>query len=318
MNTKKRTSGIYAPEYYKKFKCTADKCSHSCCIGWEICIDEETLEKYKQNPETIGTTQLCDGCVSFKLTDDHRCPHLNSSGLCKLIISHGEEYLSDICRNHPRFFNAVGKGVTEAGLGIVCEEACRLMLENDKPFTLCKVDEFDGDADTLCGSLPLSFDPLEQRDIIIGKIESGKSSFTDTVQALENDFALSPIYSLSLDSLAERFLSLEILDPNWQELLSSAQNYSLPTADISLFDLYFCRLLTYFVYRHVSASQSYDNLRARLAFALLSVEMIRYLFERQESISLDTLKAISRAYSEEIEYSENNTDELIFYFESRL
>ena len=39
---------LYAPSYYKKFKCIADKCEHSCCIGWEIDIDEETLEKYEK------------------------------------------------------------------------------------------------------------------------------------------------------------------------------------------------------------------------------------------------------------------------------
>lgn len=38
---------LYAPEYYKNFKCIADKCEHSCCIGWEIDIDEETLKKYE-------------------------------------------------------------------------------------------------------------------------------------------------------------------------------------------------------------------------------------------------------------------------------
>ena len=34
---------IFAPSYYKKFKCIADKCHHNCCIGWEIDIDDEAL-----------------------------------------------------------------------------------------------------------------------------------------------------------------------------------------------------------------------------------------------------------------------------------
>ena len=37
---------LYAPAYYKNFKCIADKCEHSCCVGWEIDIDKETLDKY--------------------------------------------------------------------------------------------------------------------------------------------------------------------------------------------------------------------------------------------------------------------------------
>lgn len=25
-----------APHYYRKFRCTADKCSNTCCTGWQI------------------------------------------------------------------------------------------------------------------------------------------------------------------------------------------------------------------------------------------------------------------------------------------
>ena len=38
---------LYAPKYYKNFKCIADRCPHSCCIGWEIDIDRTTLTKYE-------------------------------------------------------------------------------------------------------------------------------------------------------------------------------------------------------------------------------------------------------------------------------
>ena len=31
------------PNYYMNFKCIADKCRHTCCAGWEIEIDDETL-----------------------------------------------------------------------------------------------------------------------------------------------------------------------------------------------------------------------------------------------------------------------------------
>ena len=34
-------------EIYSGFKCKADKCNHSCCKGWEIDIDEDTLGYYK-------------------------------------------------------------------------------------------------------------------------------------------------------------------------------------------------------------------------------------------------------------------------------
>ena len=28
------------PDYYKEFQCIADQCEHSCCIGWEIDVDD--------------------------------------------------------------------------------------------------------------------------------------------------------------------------------------------------------------------------------------------------------------------------------------
>ena len=45
---------IIAPNYYSQFKCIADKCNHSCCIGWEIDIDNETLEKYNKINNVFG------------------------------------------------------------------------------------------------------------------------------------------------------------------------------------------------------------------------------------------------------------------------
>ncbi len=35
---------LFAPRYYKKFKCSADKCDHSCCVGREIDVDETALK----------------------------------------------------------------------------------------------------------------------------------------------------------------------------------------------------------------------------------------------------------------------------------
>ena len=37
---------LRVPSYYKTFQCIADKCEHSCCIGWEIDIDEDSYDYY--------------------------------------------------------------------------------------------------------------------------------------------------------------------------------------------------------------------------------------------------------------------------------
>ena len=42
------------PSYYKNFKCIGSECKHNCCIGWEIDVDEETAEIYKNVPGDFG------------------------------------------------------------------------------------------------------------------------------------------------------------------------------------------------------------------------------------------------------------------------
>lgn len=39
---------ILKPFYYDDFKCIADKCIDSCCIGWRISIDKESYKNTKE------------------------------------------------------------------------------------------------------------------------------------------------------------------------------------------------------------------------------------------------------------------------------
>ena len=91
---------LFAPKYYNKFKCIADKCAHSCCVGWEIDIDNTTLSKYNSLSCEYGTIikESIENSDSahFQLASHDRCPHLDSNGLCKIIKNIGEEYLDNI------------------------------------------------------------------------------------------------------------------------------------------------------------------------------------------------------------------------------
>ncbi len=319
MANDKSKTGVFAPNYYSEFRCIADRCRHSCCIDWEICIDDRTLEKYRKMQDIMDTISLCEDGACFALAENGRCPHLNEAGLCRIILSHGEEYLSDICQNHPRFFNEVGMGRTEAGLGLVCEEACRLILESEKPFALTQTEmpdaffDIEDDEDA-----PLSFDPLPQRERIFAIIQAPETRLDETLAALTKSFSLPEIPAPAM--WLDRFLSLEILDADWERILQAAKENSAcrnPAQD-GQYEKYHARLLTYFVYRHVSIAQSEDDLRARLAFCVLSVEMIRFLFQKEAEQTKEALIELARRYSAEIEYSEDNTFELIFELERRL
>ena len=133
------------PNYYKKFRCIADKCRHNCCVGWEIDIDDDTLGYYADLDGDFGkkvrqNIDFDDECPHFILKEGDRCPFLAPDGLCEIIKRLGEDALCDICTDHPRFRNFFSEH-TEMGLGLCCEEASRIILSSDEPFELVPTDE---------------------------------------------------------------------------------------------------------------------------------------------------------------------------------
>ena len=130
------------PSYYKKFRCTAGKCTDNCCIGWEIAIDSETADFYKSFDGVFGKRlreNISD--ENIFILKDERCPFLNDDNLCDIIINCGENRLCQICRDHPRFFNWYGN-IKEGGIGLSCEEGARLVLTHDSvSFDESEVDE---------------------------------------------------------------------------------------------------------------------------------------------------------------------------------
>ena len=134
---------LYAPDYYPEFRCTAGKCRHTCCAGWEIDIDGDSLKRYRRMRGPFG--KKINQCISeegtphFILGEEERCPLLNGENLCELILRRGEKELCQICADHPRFRN-YWTGRTEIGLGLVCEEAGRLILGSGHPLGLIRLE----------------------------------------------------------------------------------------------------------------------------------------------------------------------------------
>ena len=137
---------LYVPEYYPQFRCIASRCGHTCCAGWEIDIDGESLARYERLPgdfgERLRRSISREGAPHFILDEGERCPLLNGDNLCDLILREGEDALCQICRDHPRFRNYFS-GRVEMGLGLVCEAAGRLILSWPRPLRLVRL-EGDG------------------------------------------------------------------------------------------------------------------------------------------------------------------------------
>lgn len=134
---------IYVPSYYKDFQCIADRCQHTCCAGWEIDIDEDSLARFQNMTGEIGARLKAniemDSVPHFRLQPGDRCPFLRGDGLCDLILECGEDVLCQICTDHPRFRN-FWTGRVEVGLGLACEEAARLILGQETPMRLVRLE----------------------------------------------------------------------------------------------------------------------------------------------------------------------------------
>ncbi len=285
---------VYFPSYYKEFACKAGNCRHSCCIGWEIGVDDETLKRYDAMCDAEILSHIHDGCIMT--AEDRRCPFLQPDGLCRLIARLGEEYVSEICREHPRFYHRTGDRV-EMGIGASCEEASRLILSSDfRNFDSVEM-QIDSAADTC-------FDTLSHREKIYSILFRDGLTFSEKANFICSEYGIDP-GEIRLD--AEVIRELEMLDEKDRELIFAQRVGENPENGV-----YSERFFAYLVFRHLSVADNFDDLRARLCFCIY----LTTLFENMtaDKASLDDMCEAARIISEEIEYSEDNTDTLIFEF----
>lgn len=301
---------IFAPSYYKKFSCIADKCKHSCCVGWEIDIDNATLKQYKNIGTDFGKKLndniiINDDYACFKLTNNERCPFLNKNNLCEIILNLGEDALCQICSDHPRFRNYYGDRV-EIGLGLTCEEATRIIINENENFKLIEVDESQENGTVYDDE----FDFFSIRNEIFKIIECN-DNFSGVVETILEKFNVKAPRK-SMCEWIDFYLELERLDNEWEKMLIRLKE----TADVeftitSPYEKALKNLLAYFIYRHLGESIYDGNFNGRLLFAIISCKVISalcyvgYKFED-----------VARMYSSEIEYSDDNLLKLIILLQN--
>ncbi len=300
------------PNYYGAFRCIASECGHNCCIGWEIDIDGETLQKYDTMPDPLGARLkeniLREETPHFILDEAERCPFLNDQNLCDLILAGGEDYLCEICAAHPRFCNALSDR-EEWGLGLCCEAAARLILGQEQPMRLL-------------GSAPSADPILRKRDEILAILQDRRfpigARIEKMLQAcgaqLRGDFRF----------WAERFLELERLERSWGERLERLKQATLaPEAFEQAMrdrEAEYEQFTVYLIYRHFAKALDEESARARAAFAALGYRMLLWLGAEQWArcgcFDFEDQAELARQFSAEIEYSDENPDVLLKILEN--
>ena len=309
----------YAPNYYEKFRCIAGECRNSCCIGWDVYIDDETLEKYETMSGEIGKRvrshikEKEDG-ICFEMRADGKCPLLNERGLCDIILEKGEDLISEICTEHPRFYNFFSDR-TEAGLGLSCEEAARIILSQAENFSLILLDDDGTEENT--SQRDQNFFALREK--IFEALQNKKIPLDERARKMLA-IAGAKFPRKNSREWVDILRGLEIMDPAWEKDIGVLCAPCFGGGDVSEHDTAFEKLLIYFVYRHTAEAADELDFAARICFAYLGFRVIRALCLAKKSsegkCTFEDLCDFARRYSAEIEYSPENTAALLEIMEA--
>jgi lysine-N-methylase len=232
----------------------------------------------------------------FLLGENERCPHLDGNGLCRIILELGEEYLCDICREHPRFYNYTS--VAEGGIGMSCTEAARVILSSPdyaemvcvgKSYALPDENDFDGRA---------------YREEIYRILQDRSRVYSDRLDGICAMFSMrKPDDGAILGAID----ALEYLDESHRALFKKYSSARCPEE----YDEYRERLFAYYVYRHCTEASDHEDFLSRLSLCLFCEHLFASLICTEKANGLDEIAALARIISEEIEYSDENTAALL-------
>jgi lysine-N-methylase len=298
------------PDFYDSFKCTASKCTDTCCVGWEIDIDKNSQEMYHKVEGIFGDklrANIEDG--HFRLLPHDRCPFLDQSNLCEIYRNLGEGALCDICREHPRFVEVYGD-IMERGLGLCCEEATRLLLKGDGPliFTSEECDEPEDELDE--DDEEIRNEVLYEREQIFRALADGATPFSERLYTAFGITDGNPFAPLgSARDQYELLAKTVSFGPDWDKALAriktriEAEDFS-PIEDQGFFtETESCRLLAYLVYRHFAKCLFEGHADGKRNFAVFFWNIVRF-FTRELGGKINAIKILSR----QLEYCEENME----------
>ena len=245
------------PHYYDKFSCTADQCPDTCCAGWQIVIDENSLEKYSNVSGDFGIRLLnsIDWREGIFEQYEKRCSFLNAENLCDIYKVLGADALCDTCRLYPRHIEEF-ENLREFSLSLSCPVAAKMILECQEPVRFleeedekeeCEEDFEDFDfllfdcllevREKLFSIVQNRTIPIEKRMYCVLKTAKNLQTALDEGELFERDFMAE--IELCLQEKAEDFsgnlykivqalrkdlLRLEVLREEWKTNLKAADN----------------------------------------------------------------------------------------------
>ncbi len=148
------SSQLLAPHYLTQFQCIGPDCEETCCIGWQIQVDQAhfvALEKvmsrsaeerelfrhaYVPVPEAERTR---DVHAKIQLQPGRACIFLDEERLCTIQRNYGEELLSNVCATYPRLVVRANDRLEVSGK-MSCPEMARRCLLDPRAMELVDLD----------------------------------------------------------------------------------------------------------------------------------------------------------------------------------
>lgn len=295
---------IVKPTFYKTFKCIAGDCPDSCCQGWEVDADSDSLEYYKTLDNSLEIKKRIDSVLSkdefdntiFTLAPKKRCPFLNDENLCDMHIAIGGEHTPYTCRTFPRFIYDFG-ATREIGISFSCPVASDMMyntesfdFETDVNSDLPTLNEIDAEKYFL-----LYKGRAEAYKIAKDKNKSIRERLSDLLDlGVLLQEKLFP-YDEGGDDIAffDVFKNPELINPEWKE---KVENFSLKQVSDTQSNE---NILMYFLYKYLMQAVYDDDVLSKIKMAVLGVLINTYFGEDSWTVHL---------WSKETEHSQYNMD----------
>lgn len=341
---------LVEPDDYQSFRCAAGRCPDTCCTAWEVILDEETLQKYRNLPGPFGqkvrrSIYFHDGAWMFR-TQAGRCPLLTREGLCDVQLHGGEPLLCRTCREYPKFVSEYGL-LQERGLSLSCPEVCRNLLtretpisfvayENDQPLTglhdldaevFAYLHAARGEALALAQNRTL---PVRQRlaSVLIyaqrlqQQIDTGRLSPVPPLPSFTPYPARPAALWRTVRKWLHALLDLEILSSSeWQQRLLTLQElvegwdfrqFDLPWEETTASE----QLLVYYVYKFFLRGAYHKDIQLQaqlIAFFWCMQHILLHLEQIRQGQALTEAEKIDwvHRFARETEHSDENLSALL-------
>lgn len=260
---------IVKQDIINRFKCLAGDCPCTCCSGWQIMVDEASLQRFedyrgKLKDNVRASIDFEEGAILQCENGD--CAFLNENRLCDLIIAEGEGMLCDTCRLYPRHVEEY-EDLREWAMSLSCPEVARIMVEEEQDVEYLSEDNDEADPleeefedfdlilfDKLLASREVMFSVLKKDFLSAGEkfglimelserlqrlYDEGEEFEMDNVisQFSEDEFLKEKaeeyevMFSGFVREDAGILTELELLSADWEQVLDTLDDYPFSEAD---------------------------------------------------------------------------------------